>query len=75
MPGTIAETVGFGKNYGLIISPIVTMNQALTSVLIIHQVALGRAFSHQGEEKFEGTTPLAFRGSEGNMQDLSDRGV
>ncbi|KAF9444849.1 hypothetical protein P691DRAFT_777988 [Macrolepiota fuliginosa MF-IS2] len=75
IPGAIAVVVGFGEKYGLIILPIVTVNQALTSVLIIHQVALGRAFSHQGEERVEGTAPLAFQGGEGNGQDLSGRGI
>ncbi|KAF9446008.1 hypothetical protein P691DRAFT_761994 [Macrolepiota fuliginosa MF-IS2] len=76
-PGAIVVAVGVGirEDYGVIFAPTVAMNQALTSVLIIHQVALGRAFRHRGEEEVKSMAPLAFRGCEGNGQGLSDHGV
>ncbi|KAF9442617.1 hypothetical protein P691DRAFT_765031 [Macrolepiota fuliginosa MF-IS2] len=72
VPITIITAVGIGggEKFGILIAPTATVSQALASVLIIHQVALGRAFDH-GVER---ATPMV-QGHEGNEQELSDHGV
>ncbi|KAF9444486.1 hypothetical protein P691DRAFT_778218 [Macrolepiota fuliginosa MF-IS2] len=46
----VAIGIGAGEDFGAIVTPSALASQALASVLIIHQVALGRAFNHRREE-------------------------
>ncbi|KAJ3570548.1 hypothetical protein NP233_g4334 [Leucocoprinus birnbaumii] len=53
VPITITVAVGFGLGapFGTIMAPVAYVGQAFASIIIIHQVALGRAFDRkQGEE-------------------------
>ncbi|KAF9447971.1 hypothetical protein P691DRAFT_760315 [Macrolepiota fuliginosa MF-IS2] len=77
VPMTVAAAIGVwtGKNYGMVVGIIIVATQALTSILIIHQVALGRVFGHGGEEQLLGMTSIVFRRCEGNEQDSPDCGV
>ncbi|KAF5349662.1 hypothetical protein D9756_008964 [Leucocoprinus leucothites] len=53
VPITIAAAVGIGFNkfFGTVIIPVAVVGQAFASVIVIHQVAVGRAFSRRQEEE------------------------
>ncbi|KAF9446007.1 hypothetical protein P691DRAFT_761993 [Macrolepiota fuliginosa MF-IS2] len=76
IPATVAVAVGviIGDNFQFAVMPVVTTNHALGSVLIIYQVALGRAFGHRGEEEVGNTTQLVFQGCKGDGRGSSDNG-
>ncbi|KAF5349727.1 hypothetical protein D9756_008956 [Leucocoprinus leucothites] len=53
VPITIAAAVGIGlvEFFGAVIAPIAVVGQAFASVIIIHQVAVGRAICRRHEEE------------------------
>ncbi|KAJ3561676.1 hypothetical protein NP233_g10052 [Leucocoprinus birnbaumii] len=53
VPVTIAVAVGLGlrARFGSIIVPVAVASQAFASILIIHRVAIGRAFDQRQEEE------------------------
>ncbi|KAF9441174.1 hypothetical protein P691DRAFT_766624 [Macrolepiota fuliginosa MF-IS2] len=63
VPATIALAVGVfaGEYFGLVIAPIAIAGHAFSSVLIIHQVALGRAFDRRREEQTINEAPMGAR--------------
>lgn len=68
VPITIAAAVGIGLNalFGVIIAPVAIVGQAFASVIIIHQVAMGRAFGRRQEEELSNF--MAQNGISGNRQ-------
>ncbi|KAF5349622.1 hypothetical protein D9756_008976 [Leucocoprinus leucothites] len=53
VPITIAAAVGIGLGalFGVIITPVAIVGQAFASVIVIHRVAVGRAFNRRQEEE------------------------
>lgn len=66
VPITIAAAVGIGLGelFGYIITPVAVVGQAFASVIIIHQVALGRAFSQRQEEELVAQSRGSDRGNQ-----------
>ncbi|KAJ3570555.1 hypothetical protein NP233_g4333 [Leucocoprinus birnbaumii] len=58
VPTTMIGAVGFAikASFGTIIAPVAVVGQVFASIIVIHQVAVGRAFSRRREEEMKRLT-------------------